>query len=233
VRAVVLEGQAGSEGILILVKLNIDWIDIAVSGNRFSLNERVSAAYLAAFSVLDKAHLEMIVLCKQQRDAATTQEEYARVICDFGDEDYRWTEQTQALAAMALTLIASTNKSFLDQIKKLFIETCPPDPKGYPGKSELYRYISEYKSRFGVDLETITSFETIREVVLARNCCVHKEGHLDKDYIGQTRQRLVGTHGYIDITPEMLTQFLSEIDQFCHGLAVEMKAVRSRDIAKG
>lgn len=53
-----------------MVKLNIDWIDIAVSGNRFSLNERVSAAYLAAFSVLDKAHLEMIVLCKQQRDAA-------------------------------------------------------------------------------------------------------------------------------------------------------------------
>jgi hypothetical protein len=61
---------------------------------------------------------------------------------------------------------------------------------------------------------------------LARNCCVHDDGHLNKDYCEQTRQRLVGTHGYIDITPEMLVQLLSEIDDFCRGLAVEMKIVR-------
>jgi hypothetical protein len=141
-----------------VVKLNIDWIDIAVSGVRFSLNQRVSLAYMAAFSVLDKAHLEAIGLLKQQRDAAQSEEEYSSAVYDCGDEDYRWAEQTQALAAMALTLIASTTKLFLDQMKKLFDKDCPRDPKGYPGKSELHRYVSEYKMRFGVDIDHIASF---------------------------------------------------------------------------
>lgn len=209
-----------------MVKLKIDMIDNAVFGIRFSLNECVRAAYLAAFSVLDRAHLEMAGQCKKQMDAATSQEAYADGMCELMDEDGRWAEQTQALAAMALTLIASTNKSFLDQMAKLFIKTCPPCPEGYSGKSELHRHISEYKSRFGVNLEKITSFEAIREVVLARNCCVHDEGRLNKDYSEQTSQRFVGTHGYIDITPDILNQLLSEIDQFSQGLAVAMKTVR-------
>jgi hypothetical protein len=64
---------------------------------------------------------------------------------------------------------------------------------------------------------------------LARNCCVHEEGHLTDDYRQQTKGRLVGTHGYIDITPEMLAQVLLEIAQFSHGLAAEMKNVRDKD----
>ena len=209
-----------------MVKLNIDWIDVAVSDNNFSLNERVRPAYLAAFSVLNQVHLERTNLCKQQMDAATSQEEYADGMSDLMDEDYRWAEQTQALATMALTLVASTNKSFFDQMKRLFVETHPPNPKAYPGPSQLHKQISEYKARFGVDLEKVTAFGTIREVELARNCCVHAEGHLSKDYREQTQQRLVGTHGYIDITPAMLTQLLSEIDQFSRSLSTEMKNVR-------
>ena len=202
---------------------------MVVSDNYFSLNQRVRPAYLAAFSVLNQTHLERTSLCQQRIDTATSQEEYADGMNDLNDEEYRWGEQTQALATMALTLIASTNKSFLDQMKRLFIETHPLDQK-YPGSSQLQKQISEYKTRFGVDLEKITEFETIREVELARHCCVHFEGHLYKDYCEQTRQRLVGTHGHIDITPDMLTQLLSEIEQFSHGLSAEMKAVRSRDI---
>lgn len=142
------------------------------------------------------------------------------------DEEYRWGEQTQALAAMALTLTASANKSFLDQMKRLFSGTHPPDPKPYPGRSQLFKQISEYKARFGVELDKITAFETVREVELARNCCVHDEGRLSEDYSKQTRQRLVGTHGYIDITPDLLTTFLLEISEFARELSAQIKVVR-------
>jgi hypothetical protein len=36
----------------------------------------------------------------------------------------------------------------------------------------------------------------------------------------------VGTHGYIDLTPEMLASILSEIDEFAHAISVEMRKVR-------
>jgi len=215
-----------------VVRLGIDWIDVAVSDNNFGLNERVRPAYLAAYSVLNQTHLERTAICQQQLHEATSEEEHADARSELTDEDYRWAEQTQALATMALTLIASTNKSFLDQMKRLFIKTHPPEPKAYPGRSQLQKQISEYKARFRVDLEKITAFGTIREVELARNCCVHDEGRLNTDYCEQTQQRFVGTHGYIDMTPEMLTQLLAEIDQFSHGLSLEMKALRSRDIPK-
>jgi len=34
--------------------------------------------------------------------------------------------------------------------------------------------VTEYNARFGVDLEQIECFETVREVELAHNCCVHR-----------------------------------------------------------
>jgi hypothetical protein len=218
-----------------LVRLGFDWIDAVVSDHDFSLNERVRPAYLAAYSVLNNTHLERMTICRQQTHEATNEEEYADAHGDCMDEEYRWDEQTQALATMALTLTACANKSFLDQMKKLFVEAHPPDSKPYSGRSQLHRQISEYKARFGVDLEKITAFETIREVELARHCCVHDEGRLSADYCKQTRQRLVGKHGYIDITPELLATFLSEIDQFSRGLSSEMKTVRSahRALTKG
>jgi hypothetical protein len=208
-----------------VVRLGFDWIDVLVFDNNFSLNERVRPAYFAAYSVLNKAHLERTAICEQQIHDVASEEEYADAHSEFMDEEFRWCEQSQALSAMALTLTASTNKSYLDQMKRLFTQSHPPDPK-YPGRSQLQRQVSEYRARFGVDLEKITAFETIREVELARHCCVHDEGRLSKDYREQTGQRLVGTHGYIDISPETLATLLSEIDQFSRGLSVEMKIVR-------
>ena len=111
-----------------------------------------------------------------------------------------------ALATMALTMISSTSKSFLDQMKRGFEKSCPPDPKGYQSSSQLQKRVAEYKSRFGVDLEKITTFDTIREIELARNCCVHENGKLTDDYVEQTRQRIVGEGGYINMTPEIMDE---------------------------
>jgi hypothetical protein len=199
---------------------------VVVSDNHFSINERVLPAYLAAYELLHRTHVERIETCKQTTNSAASEEEYADARGDLTDEEYRWQEQTQALATMVLTLTASANKSFLDQMKRLFASTHPPAPQ-YSGKSQLLRQVTEYKARFGVDLEKIRSFETIREIELARHCGVHDDGRLSADYSAQTRQRLVGEHGYIDLTPEKLTNILSEIEQFARALSTEMKGVRN------
>jgi hypothetical protein len=208
-----------------LVWLGIDWIDVVVSDNHFGLNERVLPAYLAAYEVLHRTHLERVEECDQSIARVTSQEEYADALSYLNDEQYRWREQTQALATMALTLTVSANKSFLDQMKKLFASTHPADLQ-YSGKSQLLKQITEYTARFGVDLEEVKHFSTIREVELARNCCVHDDGLLSTDYLGQTGQRFAGTNGYIDLTPELLTSILSEIYEFAQGVSVEMKKVR-------
>jgi len=214
--------------------LGFDWIDVVVSDNHFSLNERVLPAYLAAYEVLHKTHLERVEECKQSIAKVASQEEYADARSELDDEEYRWQEQTQALAAMALSLTASANKSFLDQMKRLFASTHPADSQ-YFGKGQLLKQLTEYKGRFGLDLEKLRHFSTIREVELARHCCVHDDGRLSADYRAQTGQRLVGTHGYIDLTPEMLTSILSEIYEFAHALSVEMKKARDaqRRVEKG
>ena len=213
-----------------MVRLGFDWIDVAVSDNHFSLTERVAPAYFAAYSLLNQKHLERTANLQQQLREVTSYEDHADVNGELMDEDYKWGEQTQALATMALTLIASTNKSLFDQMKRLFNSTHPPDAQAYKG-SQMLKQISEYKLRFGVNLENIIAFETVREVELARNCCVHDEGRLTDDYSKQTRQRLVGAHGRIDITPELLGSFLLEIDQFSRGLSTEMKIVRDAHTA--
>jgi hypothetical protein len=75
---------------------------------------------------------------------------------------------------------------------------------------------------------TITSFETIREIELARNCCVHDDGKLTTDYVTQTRNRMAGENGYISMTPALLDQLLLEIADFSRELCKQMKLIRDK-----
>ena len=128
---------------------------------------------------------------------------------------------------MALTLLASLTKSFLDEQKgRNLNKTHPPDKKGYGGGSELQRRVTEYNARFGVDLEKIECFETVREVELARNCCVHSEGKPNDDYLKKTQKRLLDERDNISITPKDLDTFIKELSQFGDALNKVMKGVR-------
>lgn len=208
--------------------MKIDFLDIMMTDYHSTLDNCVREAYLAAYSVLEKTHLARKRIYEDCVHEATTQEEFADANCDFSSENDRWNEQTGALAAMALTMISSTSKSFLDQMKRVFEKSCPPDPKGYQGSSQLQKRVAEYKSRFGIDLEKITTFDTIREIELARNCCVHENGKLTNDYVEHSRQRIVGEDGYINMTPEIMDELLLEIADFSRQLCVQMKAVRNK-----
>jgi hypothetical protein len=145
----------------------------------------------------------------------------------IGYEEFRWIEQTEALAAMALTLLASQTKSFLDGQKYRFNKTHPPEPR-YEGKSELLRLVTEYRARFNIDLEKIDGFETAREVGLARNCCVHNGSIPDEDYKTQTKQRLLNDRGNVSLTPEQLDSIVGELSQFAKSLAGLLSKIRKK-----
>lgn len=194
-----------------------------------SLNHRVREAYLAAYSVLEKAYGERREdLYKQLNTITEDVDGEQRALTEevIGYEEIRWLEQREALAAMAIALLASLNKSFLEAQKRILNKTHPADPKEkYTGKSELLKLVSEYRVRFNVDLVKIDGFETVREVTLARNCCLHSGGTPDEDYKMQTNQRLLDTSGIVNLTPEQLDSIIRELSQFGKSLNALMRQV--------
>jgi hypothetical protein len=206
---------------------NFDWLDFEFGEYKELLNHRVREAYLAAYAVLERAYQEGKEKLEQERKKATTEEDYSLTgqIIDY--EESRWVEQTEALAAMALALLASLTRAFLDEQKRRMNKTHPPDPKGYMGKG-LVKQVTEYKARFNIDLEKIEAFETVREVELARNCCLHNGGASTKDYETQTKQRLLDDMVNINLTPEQLDLLINELGQFMDSLSRQIREVRKK-----
>jgi hypothetical protein len=209
---------------------NIDWLDFELREYQESLHNRVHEAYHAAHKVLDDAYrvgkkkLEAELGEKDRPD--DDEREWDAQLIDY--EDYRWLDQQEALAAMALALLASLTKSFLDEQKgRSLNKSHPPDPKGYggKGKSQLLKQIDEYKARFGVDLERLECFETVREVELARNSCLHNEGTPTEDYLKFTQKRLLDERGSINVTPKQLDTMIDELSRFGDWLNKAMREV--------
>jgi hypothetical protein len=140
-------------------------------------------------------------------------------------------EQRKALAAMAIALLASQMKSFLDEQTFRWHKTHPADPKGYAGKSELLKQVTEYRARFNIDLEKIGGFDTVCEIALARNCCLHKGGLPDEDYNTKTKQRFLDDNGAISLTPEQLNTIIGELSQFGKSLVDLMSQLWEKETA--
>jgi hypothetical protein len=211
---------------------NLDWIDVEVWEYDTVLNDLIREPYLAAYSVLAKTYQARKANYEEEVNNAGSGAEVEAANQQLMYSDYRWDEQTRALAAMTIGLLASQNKLFLEGVKRLFDKLYPRNTKGYPGKSNLHKEIAEYKSRFGVDLCKLERFETIREVGLARDCCLHNDGVPTKEYRAQTGQRLVGHDDRIALTPELLDVLILEISAFSRDLSSKLKAVRENAKSK-
>src|SRR5579863_2183852 len=127
---------------------NIDLLDFELGDYQDSLHHRVHQAYNAAYRVLEEAYQKAKKKLDEDLEASKDEEELSlnSQILDY--EEYRWLDQQEALAAMALTLLASLTKSFLDEQKgRNLNKTHPPDKKGYGGGSELQRRVTEYNTR--------------------------------------------------------------------------------------
>ena len=197
-----------------MVWIDFDWLKYEAEQFQGSLNHRIREAHRAAYAVLRKAHEEATEELQAELNSATDDEsrELTSQVIDY--EELRWIWQTEALAAMALTLLASRTESFLNEHWHRFDKTHPPDSERSKRGSKLLKMVRKYRTRFNVDLETICGFETVREVVLARNCCVHNGNSPDKDYKTQsTTKRLLSTTGNINLTPEDLDIIIGELSE--------------------
>lgn len=115
-----------------------------------SLNHRVREAYLAAYSVLEKAYGERQEELYKELNTITEDPdgEYRALTTEvIGYEEIRWLEQREALAAMAIALLASLNKSFLDSQKRMLNKTRPAN-KTYKDKKHLFRQIRRIQRPF-------------------------------------------------------------------------------------
>ena len=205
----------------------LDWLDFELNDYQDSLRHRVQEAYNAAFRVLEEAYQRASKKLEEDLKKSKDEEDLTlnSQIIDY--EDNRWIEQQEAMATMALTLLASLTKSFLNEQKGRNLDKVHPSKQdGYAGSSELQKRITEYKERFGVDLENVECFETVREVELARNCCVHNEGVPKDDYLKKTRKRLLNEREKISITPKQLDSVIEELSRFGEALNKVMKGIR-------
>jgi hypothetical protein len=108
-----------------------------------SLNHRIQEAYLAAYGVLQRSYREgRGEARKRERRKSVDEEDYYVTSQMISYEESRWLEQTEALAARALALLASSITAFLDEQKRRADKVHPPDPKGYQGRGPRDRCLS-------------------------------------------------------------------------------------------
>ena len=207
---------------------DFDWLDFEIGHYKESLDHRVREAYMAAYSVLEMAYREGKEKLEQEQKKATNEEDFSLTTQIIDYEESRWIKQTEALAAMALALLASLVKAFLDEQKRRMYKTHPVDANGYGGKSELLKQVAEYNARFNIDLRKIEGFETVREVDLARNCCLHNGGVPTDDYMKLTKERLLDEMVNINLTPQQLDSLIKELGQFSDSVSTQMSEVRKK-----
>ena len=65
----------------------------------------------------------------------------------------------------------------------------------------------------------------MREVDLARNCCLHNGGVPTNDYNQQTKQRLLDGIGIINLAPKQLDEVIEALQQFVDSVFRRMSVI--------
>jgi hypothetical protein len=139
--------------------------------------------------------------------------------------------QVRALSTMTFTLMETQLQGFLKANGAFLARHFQRDKGQYGSKAWLLRVIAEYDERYGIKLEGLPGFETCREVVLARNDCVHAECIPREDYMQQTARRFLGDDGLLVLNQETLTHATDNLKRFASALA---EVTRERiDAVKG
>jgi hypothetical protein len=188
--------------------------------------------------VVYKAELE-----SAERDGSLKEDELASL------ENYLKGEQDSqqgALSTMALTMLASLIEGFFDEARTRLDVGRFPAQKTYSGDGILLKRVSEFRQRFGINLTSLRCFDSVREVVLARNSCVHKGGHPSADYLEQTSHRFLEEIGgfqllhrrfrdedrLIRCSVETLREVVAEVSQFATGLHAALNEIRRQELSK-
>jgi hypothetical protein len=192
-----------------------DWIVLEADTFGQTLERTVIAIYSAAYEALTSS-------LEKQREGLEGWSESDTGVSKGQYEDYiteEWMIQVRALATMTFTLMETQLQGFLKANGAFLARHFPKDKEQYGNKSWLLRVIAEYRERYGIDIEGLPGFEPCREVVLARNSCVHAECVPKDDYMRQTARRFVGDDGLLVLSQETLIHATDNLKIFASALA--------------
>jgi hypothetical protein len=199
-----------------MVRINFDQFIWLAEQEAKKLDTTTKLIYYSAHKQLSDAYS---IAATHARETEELDEPDRSYYIDLLAEEYR--EQRAALAAMTLALLWRTVKFYLDSMVAWLENRFPPQFSP-TGKSELDRTVDEYRSRFGVELEGLSHFATVREVVLARNSALHNGGQPIHDYMDRTERHCLDQGGHLNLTPELLETLVGELKQFITELGREM-----------
>ncbi|PSH02746.1 MAG: hypothetical protein CXZ00_15875 [Acidobacteria bacterium] len=195
-----------------MVQINFNWFRWFAEQEAKKLDTTIKPIFHSAYKQLSDAN---VIAARDAREAAELAEPDRSKYLDWLAEE--WREQRGALAAMTFALLWRAVKAHLKSIVNCL--GCRFPLQSPLTGSELDKLVAEYRSRFGVRLEELPHFATVREIVLARNSSLHNEGQPSADYINQTEHRCLDEVGHLNLTPELLEGLVEELKQFTAALA--------------
>jgi hypothetical protein len=139
-----------------------------------------------------------------------------------------WMVQVRALTTMTFALMATQLLTFIKTTNRTFLARHFQRHKRRYGKSEdgeFSRLAAEYRECYGIELDDLPGVETCREIVLARNACIHGECAPSDDYLQLTARRFLGDDGLLFLNQETLDIATTGIKTFVEALA---RATRKR-----
>jgi hypothetical protein len=139
-----------------------------------------------------------------------------------------WMVQVRALTTMTFALMATQLLSFVKTTNRAFLMRHFQRREARYGKSkdgEFSRLAAEYRECYGIELDDLPGAETCREIVLARNACIHGQCAPSDEYLQQTARRFLGDDGLLFLNQETLDIATTGIKTFAEALA---RATRKR-----
>jgi hypothetical protein len=200
---------------LINMPYKYDWIGLEAETFGLKLDRTVIRIYSAAYGALTSTF-------EKQREGLEDWSESDSGVSEGQYEDYITEEymiQVRALTTMTFTLMETQLQGFLRANGAFLARHFPRDKEQYGSKSWLLRAIAEYRERYGIEIEALSGFATCREVVLARNSCVHAECEPKDDYMQQTDRRFLGNDGLLFLNQETLMFATENLKSFASALA--------------
>ena len=194
-----------------MVLLNFNWFKWNAEQFASRLDETILPIHYVVFQMLIEQKF------KFEADARTSEnpldDSDMQSYLDWLNEEFR--VRRCALATMIFTLIAREITLHIDTVtaalNRAFPSTTPPSRK-FP------KQVAEYKARFAIDMTRGPYFQSLQEIILARNDAIHAE-NAAKEYLTQTNRRLIDEAGQVTLTPELLQQIATETKAFVNWLA--------------
>jgi hypothetical protein len=132
-----------------------------------------------------------------------------------------WMVQIRALTTMTFALLATQLLGFIKTTNRAFLQRhYQPCKTGKKGKnSEFLQMAAEYRECYGIEFNDLPGVETCREVVLARNACIHSDCAPSEDYMRQTARQFLGTDGRLILDKGTLAIATNDMKSFARALA--------------